>query len=233
MRFTLLMLLTVLLFGAGCDHTRIQGAKIAHVGITSITAVQGEDAKDKSNLNTEALRQSEFTIPQGSVINYEIPVTTVVNGVPVITNRPATITLASNAVYKTIATDKVNTTAGAAQKNSFQDIAAKLSSLKWLTYVGVVLFLFGVATAVYPPLKLIVGGSMTTSAAIAGAGLALTFLPVLVVGHELLILGVALGGVGLYWFAHRHGTLKGELTAVKDALTTKTDTTATDTKTEA
>jgi hypothetical protein len=74
------------------------------------------------------------------------------------------------------------------------------------------IFLFGVASAVYPPLKLLVGGSVTTSAVIAGAGLALLILPTLVVGHEVLIMAVAVGAAALWFFAHRHGHLRGQVT---------------------
>jgi DNA-binding transcriptional LysR family regulator len=77
-------------------------------------------------------------------------------------------------------------------------------------------FLFGAASFVWPPLKVLVGGSVTTSAVIAAAGLALIVLPSLLVGHELLILAVAAGAAGIYWFAHRHGNLKGVIDTLKE-----------------
>ena len=49
--------------------------------------------------------------------------------------------------------------------------------------------MFGLASLVYPPLKVIIG-SVTTSAALMLGGVALMVLPSLVVGNELLILGV-------------------------------------------
>lgn len=117
---------------------------------------------------------------------------------------------------KTVTTEKITTVVGEAQKDTGREIAAKLSSLKGVVWLGVLLFLFGVASAVYPPLKLIVG-SVTTSAACAAAGLALIFLPSLLVGHELLILGVSVGVVALWFLAHRHGSLRGSLdTLLKD-----------------
>jgi len=109
----------------------------------------------------------------------------------------------------TITTERAQTIVGAAQKDTGREIAAKLNSLKGITWLGVLVFLFGVASAVYPPLKVLVGGSITTSAACAAAGLALIFLPSLIVGHELLILGVSFGAVALWFLAHRHGHLKG------------------------
>ncbi len=107
-------------------------------------------------------------------------------------------------------TERVKTKIGAAQKDTAREIGAKLSSLKGVVWVGVLVFLFGAASLFYPPLKLIVG-STTTSAAACVAGLALIFLPSLLVGHELLILSVAIGAVGIYWFAHRHGHLRGQV----------------------
>lgn len=113
--------------------------------------------------------------------------------------------------------EKVTTVIGAAQKDVAREMAAKLSSLKWVTWVGVAVFLFGAASAFWPPLKVIVG-SMTTSAVIGVAGLALIVLPVLVVGNELLILGCAAGAVVLYWFAHRHSRASTEARVYKELI---------------
>ncbi len=107
-------------------------------------------------------------------------------------------------------TEKVTTVIGAAQKDSARDIAAKLASLKAVVWVGIALFIFGAASAFYPPLKLIVG-SATTSAVAAAAGIALIVLPSLIVGHEVLILAVSGGAVLIYFFSHRHGELRGKV----------------------
>lgn len=103
---------------------------------------------------------------------------------------------------------------GAAQKDTGREIAAKLGSLKGVVWVGVLLFVFGAASAFYPPLKLIVG-STTTSAACCAAGVALIILPSLIVGHEILILAVGAGAVGIWWFAHRHGGLRATVDLLK------------------
>jgi hypothetical protein len=113
-------------------------------------------------------------------------------------------------------TEKFETTIGAAQKDTAREMAAKLSSLKGVVWIGILVFLFGAASFVWPPLKVLVGGSVTTSAVIAAAGLALIVLPSLLVGHELLILAVAAGAAGIYWFAHRHGNLKGVIDTLKE-----------------
>lgn len=118
-------------------------------------------------------------------------------------------------------TERITTKIGAAQKDVAREMAAKLSSLKWVTWVGVLVFLFGAASLFYPPLKLIVG-SVTTSVAACVAGLALIVLPIVIVGNELLIFGVAIGGVVIYWFSHRHGKLQGFIDANKDGVDDRT-----------
>jgi len=75
-----------------------------------------------------------------------------------------------------------------------------VQSDKGIVWVGVAMFLFGLASIIYPPLKLLIG-SMTTSVAIAIGGLALMIMPTLIVGNELLIIcgvGVVVGGVSLF-----------------------------------
>jgi membrane-bound ClpP family serine protease len=105
---------------------------------------------------------------------------------------------------------RARTELGAAQKDTARDLAAKLSSLKGIVWVGVGLFIFGLASLVYPPLKVIVA-SVTTSLALMLGGVALIVLPTMVVGNELLILGVVALVVGAWFLAHRHGQLKGSL----------------------
>jgi hypothetical protein len=101
---------------------------------------------------------------------------------------------------------------GAAQKDTARELGAKLSSLKGIVWVGVGLSVFGLASLVYPPLKVVIG-SVTTSAALMLGGVALMVLPTLVVGNELLILGVVGLAVGGWFLAHRHGHLRGMVAA--------------------
>jgi hypothetical protein len=107
---------------------------------------------------------------------------------------------------------RARTELGAAQKDTARDLAAKLSSLKGIVWVGVGLFIFGLASLVYPPLKVIVA-SVTTSVALMLGGVALIVLPTMVVGNELLSLGVVALGVGAWFLAHRHGQLSGLVAA--------------------
>jgi hypothetical protein len=99
---------------------------------------------------------------------------------------------------------------GAAQKDVARELGAKLASMKGIVWVGVALFVFGVASIAWPPLRAIVG-SVTTSLAIIVGGLALMVLPTLIVGNELLILAGFAGAVALWFLAHRHGRVRGNL----------------------
>jgi hypothetical protein len=58
---------------------------------------------------------------------------------------------------------------GAVQKDTAREVGAKLASLKGIVWVGVGLFLFGLASMFYPPLKLAIG-SITTSATMLVGG---------------------------------------------------------------
>jgi hypothetical protein len=142
---------------------------------------------------------------QGSTQKYEKITETLLPPEPGKTNR---------VILRT--TERVDTTIGAAQKDTAREAAEKLASLSGVVWVGLIVFLFGAASFVYPPLKIIVGGSTTTSAVITASGLSLIILPSLLVGHELLILSVAGGAALLYFFAHRHGSVSGALKALKD-----------------
>ena len=118
---------------------------------------------------------------------------------------------------------RARTELGAAQKDTARELGAKLASLKGIVWVGVGLFVFGLASLVYPPLKVIVA-SVTTSAALMLGGLALVILPTMVVGNELLILGVVALVVGGWFLAHRHGELRGVVAASTSNGEQKTET---------
>ena len=62
-------------------------------------------------------------------------------------------------------------------------------------------------------------GSVTTSAALMLGGVALMVLPSMIVGNELLILGIVGIAVGGWFLAHRHGQLSGQVAAIAGAKT--------------
>ncbi len=107
---------------------------------------------------------------------------------------------------------RARTELGAAQKDMARELGARLSSLKGIVWLGAGLFVFGLASLVWPPLKAVIA-SVTTSAALMLGGVALIVLPSLVAGNEMLILGGVAFTVGPWFLAHRHGRLRGMLTA--------------------
>jgi len=115
-----------------------------------------------------------------------------------------------------VTTEEVHTKIGAAQKDLAREMTAKLGSLRPVMWVGIFVLLFGIGSF-HPYLRAIVG-SVTTSVIIVVAGLGMIVLPSLIVGNEILILGVGVGAVVLYWFSHRHGKLQGLVDANKNGV---------------
>lgn len=173
------------------------------------TVVQSENPSQISRQDQETVRTRSYTVPTGSRME-ESRVTANDAGV-VMTNVQAVVVSAPMPVVEREET-RAKTELGAAQKDTARELGAKLASLKGIVWVGVAMFLFGLASIFYPPLKLLIG-SVTTSAAIAAGGLALMVLPTLIVGNELLILGGVGLAVGGWFLAHRHGQLRGILDA--------------------
>ena len=165
------------------------------------------------------MKTRSYTVPAGSRLE-ESHVTATDIGVTV-TNVQAVVVSAPMPVVEREET-RAKTELGAAQKDTARELSAKLASLKGIVWVGVVMFLFGLASMFYPPLQAIVG-SVTTSAAILAGGLALMILPSLVVGNELLILAGVASAVGLWFLAHRHGQLRGLVDAAEAAVVAPPD----------
>lgn len=186
---------------AGCmQGERIKGGSLTHDNISGRTVqTQSQDPKTPSTLQTE--HSTELIIPAFSKVMVGSNI----------------ITLSSNTSYRTV--DKVSSVAGSAQKNTLGDTIAKLKSLAWLTYLGAALIIFGIVSAVYPPVKLLVN-SLTTSLLLIVAGVAFIALPTLLVGHELAILLVGGGVVVVWYLAHKHGSISAELKTIKSIFVT-------------
>ena len=204
------LLLGVLVLAlAGCALPPLKGGRAVTVnkaapGIEQ-SVVQSDNPAQVSRQDQETVRTRTYTVPTGSRL---------VGGA--MTNATAIVVSAPMFVVEREETS-AKTELGAAQKDTAREIGAKLASLKGIVWVGVAVFLFGLATLFYPPLKLLIG-SVTTSAAITVGGLALMVLPTLIVGNELLILGVVGVAVGGWFFAHRHGKLQGFVDANKNGI---------------
>ena len=202
-------LLVMTLFFSGCAIAPLKGGHASTVskstqGIEQ-SVVQGDNPAQASRQNQETIRTKSYTVPTGSRI-VETHVVADAGRAPA-TNATALVISAPMAVTEHEET-RATTELGAAQKDTARELSAKLASLKGIVWVGVAMFLFGLASIFYPPLKLIIG-SVTTSVSILVGGIALMILPSLIVGNELLILGGVGLGVGAWFFAHRHGQLRG------------------------
>jgi hypothetical protein len=168
------------------------------------TLAQGDNAAAVSRQDQETVRTRTYTVPAGSRLESGST-----NGAAVVVSGPMAVVEREE--------NRAKTELGAAQKDTARELGAKLASLKGIVWVGMAMFVFGLASIFYPPLKLLIG-SVTTSAAICAGGLALMVLPTLVVGNELLILAGVAAAVGLWFLAHRHGRLQGFVDANKDGV---------------
>jgi len=191
---------------SGCAMAPLKGGKATMAnrpgGVIEQTVVQSDNPAQVSRQDQETVKTRSYTVPAGSrLVSTSNQVVVVSAPMPVVEHEET----------------RAKTELGAAQKDTARELSAKLASLKGIVWVGVALFLFGLATLFYPPLKLLVG-SVTTSAAICAGGLALMVLPTLIVGNELLILAGVASAVGLWFLAHRHGQLRGLVDAAKVAV---------------
>ena len=211
----------LLLMVSGCAITPLKGGHASTVskstqGIEQ-SVVQGDNPAQASRQDQETVRTKTYTVPAGSRM-VETHVAADAGGAPA-TNATALVISAPMAVTEHEET-RAKTELGAAQKDTARELSAKLASLKGIVWVGVAMFLFGLASIFYPPLKLIIG-SVTTSVAILVGGISLMVLPSLIVGNELLILGGVGAAVCVWFFAHRHGQLRGLVDAAKNVVETK------------
>ena len=221
--------LLLALLVTGCAGPRpLKGGKAVTMhgpgGSIQQTLVQGENASQASKQDQETVKVRTYTLPAATRIEQsQMPVgaappsasATPAGQQPSALNSQPSTSYILSAPMPVVEREEVRakTELGAAQKDTARDLAAKLSSLKGIVWVGVGLFVFGLASLVYPPLKVIVA-SVTTSAALMLGGVALIVLPTMVVGNELLILGVVGLVVDAWFLAHRHGQLSGLVAAV-------------------
>jgi len=222
--------LVLLLLASGCAGPRpLKGGKAVTTrkptGQVEQTLMQGENPAQPTKQAQETLKVRTYTLPAGSRLEQlQTPIAPAVqlstinsqtiNSQPSTLNPQPSTTFLLSAPMPVVEREetRAGTELGAAQKDTARELGAKLSSLKGMVWVGIALFLFGLASLVYPPLRVIVA-SVTTSAALMMGGVALMVLPSLVVGNELLILGGVAIAVGGWFLAHRHGQLRGIVAA--------------------
>jgi len=204
----------------GCAATKpLKGGRASTVtktsGAVEQAVVQSDNPAQVSKQDHETVKTKSYTLPAGSRIEETRVVQSDVAAVPV-TNVQAVVVSAPMPVVEREEV-RARTELGAARKDVARELGAKLASFKGIVWVGVVMFLFGLGTLFYPPIRALIG-SVTTSAAILLGGLALMVLPTLVVGNELLILGGVALAVGAWFLAHRHGKLRGFVDANRNGI---------------
>jgi hypothetical protein len=199
--FPLLSSVILLLSLTACTSPRpFHGGRALTSGPLTQSLSQPENPAAPSRQTQDTIRTLTYTLSDGrppgpSTFNFQ----------------PSTIPPQPVAVVDRQETH-ATTELGASQKDTARELAAKLSSLKGITWLGAAIFILGLASLFWPPLQAIIG-SVTTSAAITLGGLALIILPTLAVGHELLILAGVAAIVAAWFLAHRHGHLRGQLAA--------------------
>jgi hypothetical protein len=228
------------LFATGCTSRPLKGGKAVITrkpeGIIDQTIVQSENPSQASKQTQETVKVRTYTVPAGSRMEQSPPPAaapaqrstlntqpinvppSTLNSQPSTTSYQPSTTFTLSGPMPVVEREETHaaTELGAAQKDTARELGAKLASLKGIVWVGVGLFVFGLASLVYPPLKVIIG-SVTTSAALLLGGLALMVLPSLLLGNELLILGAVAIAVGGWFLAHRHGQLRGMVAASSGA----------------
>jgi len=224
---TKILILILIPFLSGCMAARIKpGHAMASTGDGATAQfVQSQDPKMPSTQTVETDTTISRVVPTSDTSPTTLPGPVTI---PAAASRPAVtdqgvslgsvtaraVTVPAPVIETTTTHRKITTSIGASQPNTAAEIAAKLASVRWLQWLGVLLALFGGATLVYPPLKLIVN-SVTTSAWCIAGGVAMILAPLIIVGHEVLILAMTAGIVGLWFFAHRHGAAQSELATLK------------------
>jgi hypothetical protein len=219
---------TLALLATGCAGPRpLKGGKAVTTrkpaGVVEQTLIQGENPSQASKQTQESVKVRTYTVPAGSRMEQSQPPDAVAaqsaarmsaSREPTTINSQPSTALILSSPMPVVEREETHarTELGAAQKDTARELGAKLSSLKGIVWVGVGLFVFGLASLVWPPLKVVIG-SVTTSAALTLGGLALMVLPSLIVGNELLILGGVVVAVGGWFLAHRHGQLRGLVAA--------------------
>jgi len=229
---------TLALLATGCAAPRpLKGGRAVTTrkpaGIVEQTLVQGENPAQATKQSQETVKVRTYTVPAGSRMEQSQtpaaapaqlstinsgPLSTInsdpINSPPSTLNPQPSTSFLLSAPMPVVEREesRAGTELGAAQKDTARELGAKLASLKGIVWVGVGLFVFGLASLVYPPLKVVVA-SVTTSAALMLGGVALMVLPSLIVGNELLILGGVAIAVGAWFLAHHQGHLRGLVAA--------------------
>ena len=156
------------LLACSCSVRPLHGGRsttaTSPTGGLSQTLAQSDNPSQPSRQTQDLIRTRTYSLPLSNIpqpspsIHYPVP------SIQLVADREES---------------HATTELGAAQKDTARELSAKLSSLKSIVWVGLALFILGLLSLFWPPLKAIIG-SVTTSAAVAAGGLALIVLPTLI-----------------------------------------------------
>jgi hypothetical protein len=240
---SLTAVLGLLLAFGGCAGRPLKGGRAVTApkagGGLEQSLSQGDNPSQPSTQQQESIKVRTYTVPAGSrfesatagdgergasgangklpIANCKsVPSSSLSSPSSILYSPSSTLVLSAPMPVTEREESRAATQLGAAQKDSARELGAKLSSLRGIVWVGLGLFLFGLGTIFYAPLRALIG-SLTTSLAITLGGLALMVLPTLIVGNELLLLGGVAVAVGGWFLAHRHGQLRGQVAGLADS----------------
>jgi hypothetical protein len=109
-------------------------------------------------------------------------------------------------------------------RRSQKQSRARLTAIRPLQMIGIMLLVAGVAMF-HPAIRAFVG-SGTLQVGCFAVGTGPIFLPMVIAGHESMVLAIGGAGVlalGVWFLAHRHGKLKGMVETKKNAPTLSDD----------
>jgi hypothetical protein len=104
--------------------------------------------------------------------------------------------------------EQVTQTIGPAYQDTSAAIHARAAALRPVQWLGLGLVILALAAAGMPGLRAFIG-SGTTIAGLWIAGIGMALAPAIVPGHERILAIAALCALAIYWWAHRHGELRG------------------------
>jgi hypothetical protein len=213
---TLALATVAALFLTGCATAKpLKPGHAKHTtserGPSTVELHQPENPAQPAKQDFEKTSEKTTHLPAGTTVK-EITVTPQANTnlPPIRTER--VFTLPADMTETVKQGERSATTIGASQKDTAREIGAKLSALRPVQILGGLLIL--AALAMFHPAVKAVTLSTTLQAVTGGVGMGLIFLPTIIVGHEGILLAAGIAVPAVWFFAHRHGQLRGPPTNV-------------------
>ncbi|HVY70800.1 MAG TPA: hypothetical protein VHH73_12790 [Verrucomicrobiae bacterium] len=177
--------------------------KVTRTPVAEQTIQQPENPQQASAQSREVTEELELPIAAGSKVQQRGA-----EGTDLI------VTMAEPATLKRRHIERAGQSIGAAQKDAAREISARLASMRPVQFAGIVLVL--AALAMFHPAVRLVTASTTLQMVTGVTGMVLIFAPMVVAGHERMLLFAGLALVAVWFFVHRHGRLQGMVDTLGD-----------------